>query len=144
MDLSSLVSGLTTSSSPSSYTIHSPSNESPTKPGFDWGALGASLQDLGGGVSDVIRAVRGIPVSGRMAGSRLQDYLQEKKGGSSLEALLKELITQAQRGTGSSEPNEISSTFDIYTKNPQPSSIYDPGAGKLNFMMPGGGMFDQM
>ena len=51
-----------------------------SKPGFDWGALVASLQDLGAGAVDIIRAVRGEPVYGnRMAGgSYLQNYLKAK------------------------------------------------------------------
>jgi hypothetical protein len=104
-----------------------------TKPGFDWGAFGAASGDLLGGVSDVIRAVRGEPVYGnRMAGSRLQEYLKSKSpsGDDSLSALLKKILTKIGSGEQAGI-DEISGTSAPSMTN------FDPTQG---FKVFGGGM----
>lgn len=65
---------------------------SPSKPGFDWMAAGAAASDLFGGVGDLIRGIRGDQPVYRMAGSRLQDYLDSQKQDAYLEQLLKSII----------------------------------------------------
>jgi len=71
----------------------SPRNEpSPSMPGFDWMAAGAAASDFFGGVGDLIRGIRGDQPVYRMAGSRLQDYLESQKQDKYLEQLLKSLV----------------------------------------------------
>lgn len=73
---------------------------SPAKPGFDWLAAGAAAQDLFGGVSDLIRGIQGQPT--RMAGSRLQEYLQNQKQESFINSLLGKLISPESAGGSAS------------------------------------------
>jgi len=68
------------------------STGSPSKPGFDWRAAGAAGADFLGGVGDLIRGIRGDQPVYRMAGSRLQDYLDSQKQDAYLEQLLKSII----------------------------------------------------
>jgi len=55
-------------------------------------AAGAAASDLFGGVGDLIRGIRGDQPVYRMAGSRLQDYLESQKQDKYLEQLLKSII----------------------------------------------------
>lgn len=74
------------------YSLSTRTEPSPTKPGFDWMAAGAAASDLFGGVGDLIRGIRGDQPVYRMAGSRLQDYLESQKQDKYLEQLLKSII----------------------------------------------------
>lgn len=152
MDLGSLFSGLTTQSDPSSYRIEgvNPSinynmSGSPAKPGFDWGAFGAASGDFLGGVSNVIRAIRGEPVYAQpMAGSRLQNYLNNKEanGDSSLSDLLKEILSKYKSDKSKSDPdnpelyNPDSGRIDDtwYPSSGKISETYNPDSGKLNLL----------
>lgn len=97
-DYSSVFSGSGPSFNPAAYKGMdlSPSISygapSPTKPGFDWAAAGAAGADFLGGVGDLIRGIRGDQPVYRMAGSRLQDYLDSQKQDAYLEQLLKSII----------------------------------------------------
>lgn len=75
---------------------------SPTKPGFDWLAAGAGLQDLLGGVGDLVRGYYGE--APRMAGSRLQDYLQTQRQESYLADLLKSIVGKSSKEADSFNP----------------------------------------
>ncbi|MBM4229132.1 MAG: hypothetical protein FJ184_00115 [Gammaproteobacteria bacterium] len=75
---------------------------SPSKPGFDYLAAGAGLQDLFGGVGDLIRGIRGE--APRMAGSRLQEYLQTQRQESYLADLLKSIVDKSTKEADSFNP----------------------------------------
>lgn len=77
-----------------------------SKPGTDWLALGAGLSDLFGGIGDVARAVQGAPPSYRMAGSKLQDYLQGQKEETYLKDLLSAILTKGSDSYSSFDPKK--------------------------------------
>lgn len=87
---------------------------SPTKPGFDWLAAGAAAQDLFGGISDLVRGVQGQPT--RMAGSRLQEYLQTQKQENFLNMLLSKLLGPESYGSGSAKASPAFSEMADYTQ----------------------------
>ena len=95
---------------------------SPSKPGFDWMAAGAGLQDLLGGVGDLVRGIRGE--APRMAGSKLQDYLQTQRQESYLADLLKAII-----GKSASSGEEF--TPKKRAEGPVFGSGYDPNTGLI-------------
>lgn len=97
---------------------------SPSKPGFDWMALGAAGSDLLGGVGDLIRGFQGEPPMYRMAGSKLQDYLQTQRQESYLADLLKSII-----GKSASFGEEF--TSKRRTEGPLFGSGYDPKTGLI-------------
>jgi len=95
---------------------------SPSKPGFDYLAAGAGLQDLLGGIGDLVRGFRGE--APRMAGSKLQDYLQTQRQESYLADLLKAII-----GKSTSSGEEF--TPKKRADGPVFGSGYDPNTGLI-------------
>lgn len=87
---------------------------SPTKPGFDWLAAGAAAQDLFGGISDLVRGIQGQPT--RMAGSRLQEYLQTQKQENFLNTLLGKLLGPDSYGSGGAKASSELGGLADYTQ----------------------------
>lgn len=82
--------------------LGSPAAASPSKPGFDYLAAGAGLQDLLGGIGDLVRGFRGE--APRMAGSKLQEYLQTQRQESYLADLLKSIVGKSSKEADSFNP----------------------------------------
>jgi len=95
---------------------------SPSKPGFDWMAAGAGIQDLLGGLGDLVRGIRGE--APRMAGSKLQEYLQTQRQESYHADLLKAII-----GKSASSGEEF--TPKKRAEGPVFGSGYDPNTGLI-------------
>jgi hypothetical protein len=86
-------------------------NQAPpaTKPGTDWAALGAGVSDFLGGVGDLFRGIQGAPASYRVAGSRLQEYLQGQKEDTYLNNLLSSILASRTKDYESFDPKSRTS-----------------------------------